>query len=224
MITDKQKQEFIAGYLTAALWSSTDTIEDEDGEAEGVPLDRYEWADGEAEKLHADCHDFMQEYSKLLERYVRRVQASGAYTEWELAGHDFWLTRCGHGVGYWDRGAGVVGDMLAKRCGFGTPYQNIDLTLGDGDELVYANVFPTAYIVQTRNMHTAGHEWRVYSSLTEALQAYACFAQGNAVDAPEYKGWESINFRSPPAYWFQEPGHVLHNVRVMNLGHIPDVY
>ena len=30
------------------------------------------------------------------------------------AGHDFWFTRNGHGVGYWDRELGDVGDALDK--------------------------------------------------------------------------------------------------------------
>lgn len=136
MITDKQKQEFIAGYLTAALWSSSDTITDAEGEERDVELDEYDWADGEAEKLHADCYDFMQKYGRLLERYARRVSHSGEYTAWEVAGHDFWLTRCGHGVGYWDRGLGKLGDQLAARCGWRTEFGEIYLYLGD-DEKVY---------------------------------------------------------------------------------------
>lgn len=29
-------------------------------------------------------------------------------------GHDFWLTRNGHGAGFWDRGLGELGDFLTK--------------------------------------------------------------------------------------------------------------
>lgn len=224
MITDKQKQEFIAGYLTAALWSSADTITDAEGEERGVNLDDYDWADGEAEKLHADCYDFMQENERLLERYARREASTGDYTTWELAGHDFWLTRCGHGVGYWARGFGALGDLLTKRCGHGTPYPSLDLYLSD-DELVCADVHPTAYIVETRNMHTAGHEWSVYSSLTDAHLARKLFEEGCVVAAEEKRiGWESINFRKPLAYWYLEPGNILHRVRVINPDNIPDVY
>lgn len=224
MITDKQKQEFINGYLTAALWSSTDTITDAEGEERDVELDEYDWADGEAEKLHADCYDFMQENGKLLERYVRRVGPFDQYTEWELAGHDFWLTRCGHGVGYWDRGLGALGDLLTKRCGHGTPYPNLDLYLSD-DELVCADVHPTAYIVETRNMHTAGHEWSVYPSLTDAHLARKLFEKGCAVAATEKRvACLEINYRKPPAYWYREPGNILHHVRVINSDNVPDVY
>ena len=38
--------------------------------------------------------------------------------EWkpiERAGHDFALTRNGHGTGFWDRGLGTLGDLLTER-------------------------------------------------------------------------------------------------------------
>lgn len=31
----------------------------------------------------------------------------------EQIGHDFWLTRNGHGAGFWDRGHGELGDKLS---------------------------------------------------------------------------------------------------------------
>lgn len=136
MITEEQKQEFIAGYLEAALWSSSDTRPGEDGGETYINLDEYDWADEAAEKLRADCHDFMQRYGRLLERYVRaRIVSSAEYTAWECAGHDFWLTRNGHGTGFWD-GRGVVGEFLTKRCDWQTEFGGIDLYLGD-DEKVY---------------------------------------------------------------------------------------
>lgn len=47
----------------------------------------------------------------------------------EEAGHNFWLTRNGHGAGFWDRGLGGIGDALtAAACEF--PEQ----TLYSGDD------------------------------------------------------------------------------------------
>ena len=34
----------------------------------------------------------------------------------EQIGHDLWLTRNGHGVGFWDRGLGAQGDSLTAIC------------------------------------------------------------------------------------------------------------
>ena len=47
----------------------------------------------------------------------------------EQAGHDFWFTRNGHGVGFWDRGLGAVGDKLsdaARAAGEGDAYLGDD--------------------------------------------------------------------------------------------------
>jgi len=48
------------------------------------------------------------------------------------AGHDFWLTRNGHGAGFWD-GDYINGDKLTDLC---KPYGTIDLYVG-ADGLVY---------------------------------------------------------------------------------------
>jgi hypothetical protein len=51
------------------------------------------------------------------------------------AGRDLWFTRCGHGVGFWDRGLGAIGDKLAKLCGYGTEFSNLDVCFGDDDKV-----------------------------------------------------------------------------------------
>lgn len=43
----------------------------------------------------------------------------------EQAGRDFWFTRNGHGVGFWDRGIGAAGNILsdaARKAGERNPY------------------------------------------------------------------------------------------------------
>lgn len=50
------------------------------------------------------------------------------------AGHDFWLTRNHHGVGFWDRGLGERGDRLAEAC---RPYGEASVYLGDNGKLYY---------------------------------------------------------------------------------------
>ena len=51
----------------------------------------------------------------------------------EQAGRDFWFTRCGHGVGFWDRGLGATGDELSE---IARKFGNRDMVLGD-DKKVY---------------------------------------------------------------------------------------
>jgi hypothetical protein len=121
--------DFVQGYETAALWSSTDVVVDDDGETT-VSLDEYEPADETRTTFREECKDFCDFAEPQL---LAALQVNG-YTA-ERAGHDFWLTRAGHGTGFWDRNElpQDVRDALtaaAKSAG------NVDLYLGD-DNLVY---------------------------------------------------------------------------------------
>ena len=51
----------------------------------------------------------------------------------EQIGHDLWLTRNGHGAGFWDRGLGAQGDSLTAIC---EALGGVDSYVGD-DGLLY---------------------------------------------------------------------------------------
>lgn len=97
-VTDLDK--FTRAYLTTALWSSTD---DND-----IPLDRkYTIDDLPAEtlaKAAKDCTEFRKQADFLIGAAIAtgKVQYYPPFDEIEQAGHDFWLTRNGHGAGFWD--------------------------------------------------------------------------------------------------------------------------
>jgi hypothetical protein len=55
------------------------------------------------------------------------------YKPQAMAGHDYWLTRNGHGTGFWDRGLGEVGDKLTAIC----KYQERHLFVNDSGKLDY---------------------------------------------------------------------------------------
>lgn len=86
-------EKFINGYLTAALWSTTDESTPEGGE----PLDKHYTTDDFSftalEIARKDCKAFIEANATDLEGI-----------DPEKAGHDFWLTRNRHGTGFWDRG------------------------------------------------------------------------------------------------------------------------
>ena len=102
---------FLDAYITAALWSSTDY--------DGVPLDEtpHELHQDTLAKMKADCLAFQ----------VRNADDLKGIP-YDLAGHDFWLTRNGHGAGFWDKGYGEVGDRLTKAC---KAFPEVDLYVGD---------------------------------------------------------------------------------------------
>ncbi len=93
-------EEFLASYIGTALWSSSDNATDSGGE----PLDQnYSRADllVEAEaKMCSDCASFLRDYGDTIEA-ASCFRQSGT-TKSAQAGHDFWLTRNGHGCGFWD--------------------------------------------------------------------------------------------------------------------------
>lgn len=130
MTSEKEKQfsEFFAGYVRTALWSSSD-IHPETGEE--VQLDNCVESDSLRENLKPSAFKFFTENYLLLVKYgEERVfdEAGGSF--WEHAGHDFWLTRCGHGTGFWDQDSDA-GNELDELVGYGTKYPNVDLYLDD---------------------------------------------------------------------------------------------
>jgi len=50
------------------------------------------------------------------------------------AGHDLWLTRNGHGAGFWDRDLGEAGDKLTE---LSKEMGELTLLQGDGDGKLY---------------------------------------------------------------------------------------
>lgn len=109
--------KFTLAYIEAALWSTTDDDED--------PLDaNYDIDDLHQSTLEAavrDCKKFQAEMAQFITDEHRVTKGSGKYSVDELAGHDFWLTREGHGAGFfdgdWSDEADVV--MTAKSNEFG---------------------------------------------------------------------------------------------------------
>ncbi len=57
----------------------------------------------------ADCKRFQEENADDISTYP-----GGQYTSEEIAGHDFWLSRNGHGSGFFDGDWPDAGDRLDK--------------------------------------------------------------------------------------------------------------
>lgn len=116
-------EAFFQAYATCALWSSSDEINGKDVNLD--TLGREKLAPGVLEDMRAECDAFIAANTADLEQL-----------DPEQAGHDFWLTRNGHGAGYWNRGNGEVGERLSKACGWRTKFPERSLYIGD-DGLIY---------------------------------------------------------------------------------------
>lgn len=124
--TPEELSPFVEAYITAALWSTNDNSAEEDGRDGEFLDDNFgigDVAPEAMEKIKADCAKFLSEYGDVIEE-VGLTQ--------EQAGHDFWLTREGHGTGFWDRGLGAFGRTLAEAAKrFGETY----IEVGDDGQL-----------------------------------------------------------------------------------------
>lgn len=113
------KQTTLDAYIECALWSSTDyesnPLDDNYG-----PEDLHETALAE---MKTDVEAFTTDNAALL-------QESGLSDE--QIGHDFWLTRNGHGAGFWDRGLGAIGERLTEAS---HSYGSCDIYVGDDGKL-----------------------------------------------------------------------------------------
>ncbi len=116
---DIDVDEFTRHYAIAALWSTTDDddspLDDKYGVGDISPADYAQMRD--------DCAKFIQENAQWLLQWD-----GGRYSIEEMGGHDFWLTRNGHGAGFWDgdwpEEAGDALTQSSKR--FGEVYLYID--------------------------------------------------------------------------------------------------
>ena len=114
----REQDAFIAAFFEALFWSEGEAFYD---------LSYTDLEDDDAKELISDCLGFLSEASTLL--------AKTSLT-FESAGHDFLLTRNGHGAGFWDRGLGDIGDKLT---GMAHNYGTIGLDLGDNGQVYVHN-------------------------------------------------------------------------------------
>lgn len=110
-------QTFLQAYITCALWSSADDA--------GRPLD------GLGLELSDELTELMTLEARLFE--IKNACYYKEHLSDAQAGHDFWLTRNGHGTGFWDRDLpDGLGDLLTKKA---KAFGMCDLYVGDDGKL-----------------------------------------------------------------------------------------
>lgn len=117
----QELDRFTQAYFEAALWSSSDNADEQGGEQ----LDKnYSMADIDPEtieKMKADCASFQEKTWDDIDVDVVR------------AGHDFWLTRNGHGAGFWD--GDWPEDVGTRLTELSQKYGEFDLYIGDDGKI-----------------------------------------------------------------------------------------
>ena len=116
----------IRAYLECALWSS---IDDKD-EPFDTEHDIDDFSDEAIKQAFEDCQEFANDFHDT----ILCLHQQCKYDQ-SRAGHDLWLTRNGHGAGFWDRGLHESGEKMTEKA------QNMgscDLYKGDDNKLYFA--------------------------------------------------------------------------------------
>src|SRR6185437_16541087 len=114
MKTEYNAQTFFDAYVEAALWSSNDESTPEGGEPMDANYSPDDIAPETLKAMQSDCERFQAENAQLLQRYYTELPRN-EWTPESQAGHDFWLSRNGHGAGFFDReGDKAVNDALQE--------------------------------------------------------------------------------------------------------------
>ena len=115
-------EEFFEAYVECALWSTTDNSDDNGGQPFDENYGPEDLSDETRAQMRKDCLSFLQDNAEDIppERYKQ-------------AGHDFWLTREGHGSGYWD---GDWDDEVGRRLTKASKaYGSFELMLGEDGKI-----------------------------------------------------------------------------------------
>lgn len=118
--------QFHMSYVQTALWSSTNPNNDD-----SLDNGEYEMSDELESEMLADCEAFLAVHADTI-RDCKTARNDGS-SNFTMAGHDFWLTRCGHGAGFWDgdysEPHATILTNASKKAG------NVDLYVGDDGKI-----------------------------------------------------------------------------------------
>lgn len=104
-------------YLETAVWSSNDWSDFDDDCDNPRPLDENYDSDDFTGKARAAAESDCRRFLDLLEStpcdgYDNLYDAAESVIGDDHIGHDFWLTRNGHGAGFWDGDYADFGDAI----------------------------------------------------------------------------------------------------------------
>ncbi|MFC8797281.1 hypothetical protein ACFT2C_06085 [Promicromonospora sp. NPDC057138] len=103
---DQQVDDAIWAYTNAALWTDGDHIEQR--------TDGGSWSPDDLDPAsRATLEHEVRRFLTVHRESIAQAREAVAGYDGAQIGHDLWLTRNGHGTGFWDRGLGDAGDHLS---------------------------------------------------------------------------------------------------------------
>lgn len=152
--------KILMGYIEAALWTEEESLRDEQGDDSVYDDDDEDEDDTELDKLirltsqlnNKGIVSFSREdieSDSLIDAYIgikKFIQLCGedlihrAINEFgaEQLGHDFWLTRNGHGAGFFDRGYDDEDENILMKAS--RDMGSVDLYINDNNQLSFSGV------------------------------------------------------------------------------------
>lgn len=116
--------DFVSAYLDAILFYSNDN----DDEPLSDNYNQEDFAHKTINKVREDCGRFLKEYGHLI-----TSQNCIDGEEWQLAGYDFFHTRNGTGVGFWDGDwEDTAAKLLTQAC---KKFGSVDFYIGDDGKI-----------------------------------------------------------------------------------------
>lgn len=97
--------EFTRSFFQAALWSTVANATNNDNDDRSFAALGYDIDDFDPHVRNAlaeECESFQEEFGDAIDADVQRSPAMPWPSNRELAGYGLWMTRNGHGVGFWD--------------------------------------------------------------------------------------------------------------------------
>ena len=113
--------DIVDSYLETALWSSADW-DDMDDSNNPTPFDKHysveDFSELARKRAWDDCHEFVDLMKANTCNYNGDIVSLWEFAEHFAGigqiGHDFWLTRNGHGAGFWDGDYDPYGDDITE--------------------------------------------------------------------------------------------------------------
>ena len=131
----KELDYFIRGYLEALIWTGFDEADmhlEEHDDVGGFTLHSMIYTSIECKNFLDRTYGLIISASTQGEYAAQSGYGSYSHKLFSLAGHDFLLTRNGHGAGFWDRNIGDTGETLTE---IAKTFGPVMAYIGDGNRI-----------------------------------------------------------------------------------------
>jgi hypothetical protein len=106
--TELDINKIMDSYLESAIWTEEERMQEDEVSEYGELGDDSEVRDMVTDAMDLNIHNFsddskIQAYTDI-KKFLSLIGDTANIMTEEQLGHDLWLTRNGHGAGFWDRG------------------------------------------------------------------------------------------------------------------------